>query len=103
MPIKQLVVRVSVDVSESDYGASLSHASTKFKLDEENGMGIPTDNIGESARTMTRQAFELPAVGAAYDALATIVNDDPLKEARENPEAPGPGYDSQTRPTNNGK
>ena len=73
---KQLIIRISVDVSETDYGASLSHASTKFRMGEGNHLLIPSMEAGEAARTMTQQAFNLGPVGTAYDALMKALADD---------------------------
>lgn len=63
-----LVVRVSVDVAETDYGSSLAHTSSKFRIDIDHPE-IPATDVGESARTMLANSFDLPAVGRVYDVV----------------------------------
>ena len=83
--IKQLFVRVSVEVSTNEYGSNLTYQTSRLVIDKEHPL-IPKAEGSKNVSTLMDAAFKLPNVDAAY------------AEAIGSPEMPGPGYDAQTKP-----
>ena len=62
---KPLFVKVSVEVSDSQYGSSLTYQTSTLMVDKDSP-AVPKDDAAESVRTLLRAAFDLPQVVAAY-------------------------------------
>lgn len=81
--MKQLIVRVSISVSESDYGASISHSDTKLRMGKGDHLIPPSVEAGEAARIMLNDSFNLPTVGTKYDALMKEIEESESDDANE--------------------
>ena len=89
---EKLVVRVSVSVNDTDYGADLHYSSLKYVVDKDSPRP-PAMQATTDIQNLIYAAFSTSQVKPLMERI---------EEAAlgiDNPEAPGPGYDAQTRRT----
>ena len=101
----KLYIRVSVGVSDKEYGAEIMYSTTRYIIDRDHPL-IPASDAEADTRRMMRSAFQTIAVERAYaEAIGKFPDVDPPAVTgttiqdmlSESPEMPGPGYDEQTK------
>jgi alpha-ketoglutarate-dependent taurine dioxygenase len=71
----QLIVTITVAVSDREYGSNIAYQSTRYNIDKEHPT-VPREPAAQDITSMISAAFSTSVVEAAYDAVLAEDEDD---------------------------